>query len=56
MNKSYSDSTLMKFTKEELIQEIRIYEHNYNSLYVSYKRIQKILMENFDNIDIKSEE
>lgn len=29
--KSYSDSTLMSMSKKELIEQIRILEHNYNA-------------------------
>ena len=29
--KSYSDSTLMSMSKKELIEQIRILEHNYNT-------------------------
>ena len=55
MNKSYSDATLLRLTKKELIEEIRIHEHNYNVLNESYYRIHRILMKNIDNINLESE-
>ena len=56
MNKSYSDSTLMKFTKKELIDEIRMHEYNYNALNEYYERVCRILNKNINNINLESEE
>ena len=55
MNKSYSDATLMKFTKKELIEEIRMHEHNYNVLNEYYERVCRILNKNINNINLESE-
>ena len=56
MNKPYSDSTLMSFTKNELIEHIRMLEYNYNALNEYYKRVCRILDKNKNNINFESEE
>lgn len=54
-NKVYSNSTLKKWSKEELIEQIRILEHNWasaeESLNNSAKNIQKIIAELQKQVD-----
>lgn len=43
--KSYSDGTLMRFTKKELIEQIRILEHNWDCSKICLDRQYKMLQE-----------